>query len=202
MKLIVIISGNGSNFKSLYNSSSVYGYEISKIISSSNNALGNDFAIKNNINLSVINRKDYDNKKIFEDSLLKSIFDIDFDIICLAGFMYILSQDFIEYIYKMHKKIINIHPSLLPSFKGLNAQKQAFEAGVTIAGCTVHHVDQYLDNGEIILQGAVPVLSDDTMESLRERILKMEHLCYPKAIAKLMGIHKNNDSLFYNILPK
>ncbi|MDH5647487.1 MAG: formyltransferase family protein, partial [Candidatus Heimdallarchaeota archaeon] len=134
MKLIVIISGNGSNFKSLYNSSSVYGYEISKIISSSNNALGNDFAIKNNINLSVINRKDYDNKKIFEDSLLKSIFDIDFDIICLAGFMYILSQDFIEYIYKMHKKIINIHPSLLPSFKGLNAQKQAFEAGVTIAG--------------------------------------------------------------------
>ena len=101
------------------------------------------------------------------------------DLICLAGFMSILPKKFIE---SWNHKIINIHPSLLPSFKGLHAQKQAYQAGVKIAGCTVHYVYPELDAGPIIMQGAVPVLGSDTLDSLTERILSLEHKCYSEAV--------------------
>jgi len=101
------------------------------------------------------------------------------ELVCLAGYMRLLSPSFVA---AFPDRIINIHPSLLPDFKGLDAQNQALEAGVTVSGCTVHYVDEHLDNGDIIVQRKVPVLHDDTVETLSERILQVEHSAYVEAV--------------------
>lgn len=101
-------------------------------------------------------------------------------LVCLAGFMRIITPEFVRQ-YKM--RILNIHPALLPSFPGLNAQKQALQYGIKVSGCTVHFVDEGVDSGPVILQGTVPVLDDDTEDSLSERILELEHKLYPQAVA-------------------
>jgi phosphoribosylglycinamide formyltransferase-1 len=106
------------------------------------------------------------------------------DLVCLAGFMRLLSAHFVR---EFPQRILNIHPSLLPAFPGLDAQYQALQHGVKIAGCTVHFVDEHLDAGPIILQAAVPVLDDDTVESLSARILKEEHRIYSEAIAMVLS---------------
>ncbi len=106
------------------------------------------------------------------------------DLICLAGYMRLLSPKFIQ---EFHQRILNIHPSLLPAFPGLDAQKQALDYGVKVTGCTVHFVDEHLDHGPIVVQRAVLVHDDDTVESLSARILKEEHVAYTEAIAKVLA---------------
>ena len=125
-------------------------------------------------------RKQFDSKAAFEAYILKEIAPYKADIICLAGFMRLLSGDFISH---YEHKIINIHPALLPSFRGLHAQGQAVAAGVKIAGCTVHFVVPDMDAGPIILQSAVPVLEDDTEDTLAARILTKEHPTFVKAVS-------------------
>ena len=125
----------------------------------------------------------YPNRKSYDQALIDKLKVAAIDLICLAGYMRILGE---EFIFNFSRKIINIHPSLLPAFPGLNAQKQAIEYGVKFSGCTVHFVDAGVDSGPIILQTAVPVYDNDCEESLSERILKQEHYLYPKAIAMII----------------
>ncbi|MBQ4875533.1 MAG: phosphoribosylglycinamide formyltransferase [Rickettsiaceae bacterium H1] len=174
-EIAVFISGRGSNLGNLINECKKFSYpaKIECVISSKNAARGIEIAEKQNIPVFILQKKDY------EDDLNKILNFFNIKIICLAGFMKILSSKFVK---TWKNKIINIHPSLLPSFKGLKAQQQALDAGVKITGCTVHYVDSQLDNGKIIMQLAVPVLKKDTVESLSDRILIAEHKCYPKAL--------------------
>jgi phosphoribosylglycinamide formyltransferase-1 len=126
--------------------------------------------------------KEFNNRADYDRALAQYLLDKGVDTVCLAGFMRILGSEFVS---KFPGRILNIHPSLLPAFSGLNAQKQALEHGVKISGCTVHFVDEGLDSGPIILQKAVPVLADDTVESLSSRILVEEHKIYPLALELL-----------------
>ncbi|AHX05801.1 phosphoribosylglycinamide formyltransferase [Ehrlichia chaffeensis str. Osceola] len=155
--------------------------EVSCVISNNPKANGLLIAQKQNIKTFVVQGRPLDFDSI--DSILRQH---QVDLICLAGFMSIVPEGFIN---KWFHKIINIHPSLLPSFKGLNAQSQALKAGVKIAGCTVHYVYPEVDGGPIIVQAAVPVFSSDNLTDLSERILKMEHICYPKAV-KLIALNQ------------
>lgn len=155
--------------------------EVSCVISNNPNANGLLIAQKNNIKTFVVQGRPLDFDAI--DGILK---EHKVDLVCLAGFMSIVPEKFIN---KWLHKVINIHPSLLPSFKGLNAQAQALKAGVKIAGCTVHYVYPEVDGGPIIIQAAVPVFSSDTVADLSSRILQMEYICYPKAV-KLIALNQ------------
>ena len=176
LKLGILISGRGSNMQALINACARDDFpaEVSCVISNNPNANGLLIAQKSNIKTFVLQGRPLDFDVI--DSILK---DYQVDLVCLAGFMSIVPENFIN---RWFHKVINIHPSLLPSFKGLNAQSQALKAGVKIAGCTVHYVYPEVDGGPIIMQAAVPVFSSDSVVDLSNRILKMEHLCYPKAV--------------------
>jgi phosphoribosylglycinamide formyltransferase-1 len=118
-------------------------------------------------------------REAYDRALIEELRKYDVDLICLAGYMRMLSAGFVR---QFPNRILNIHPSLLPAFPGLDAQRQALEYGVKISGCTVHFVDEYLDAGPVLLQAAVPVLDDDTVESLSARILEEEHRIYSEAI--------------------
>ena len=135
-----------------------------------------------NIKTKIINQKDYESKKIFENALSNTLKNQNVDLVCLAGFMSILSKNFLK---DWNRKVINIHPSLLPSFRGKNAVKQALEQRVKTAGCSVHFVDEGIDTGEIISQEKVPVSSNDDEETLGKKILKKEHVLYIKVIKEL-----------------
>ncbi|OIF97460.1 phosphoribosylglycinamide formyltransferase, partial [Acinetobacter baumannii] len=127
----------------------------------------------------VIKRKDFQSKEEFEKAIVKALKDAEVDLVVLAGFMRILSNTFLSH---FPMKVINIHPSLIPAFQGLHAQRQALEYGVRITGCTVHFVTEELDNGPVIAQACVPVLPEDTEESLSKRILNYEHRILPQVI--------------------
>ncbi|WP_148686867.1 phosphoribosylglycinamide formyltransferase [Candidatus Nitrosocosmicus hydrocola] len=186
--LAILISGRGSNMKSILRaikSGEIDGIKNVLVISNRPNAPGleiasKEFGIKTSIVLPDENGQTFDEKLIVELQR-NDIFEHN-SIICLAGYMRILSPEFVK-IYK--NKIINIHPSLLPSFKGLNAQKQALIAGVKVTGCTVHLVDDGIDTGPILLQKCVPVYDADTIDSLSARILVEEHEIYVKALKLL-----------------
>ena len=176
----ILLSGRGSNFEAIANSiaSGRLEAEITAVISNRPEALGLEIARERGLPAILmpskgIAREDYDRTVIAE------LQRRNVDLICLAGFMRLLSAEFCR---AFPMRILNIHPSLLPSFPGLDAQKQALEHGVKITGCTVHFVDELLDAGPIVLQAAVPVLDDDTVETLSERILAEEHRIYSEAI--------------------
>lgn len=178
-----MISGNGSNLKNIIDiikKNDHYPAKISLVISNKISAYGLNFAKSNNINTYVCEEKDI---LIFENSISDILKDYQIDLICLAGFMRILSNSFIQ---KWENKIINIHPSLLPSFKGLHTHQQALLAGVKFTGCTIHHVNAELDSGKIITQGIIPILNNDTVHTLSKRVLQIEHKCYPIAIKKVL----------------
>ncbi|MEO0392928.1 MAG: phosphoribosylglycinamide formyltransferase [Pseudomonadota bacterium] len=183
-KVGVLISGRGSNLQSLIDASGAEHYpaEIVLVISDKADAKGLERAAKAGIPTLTIQREDYDTKAAFEAALDQALKDAAVDITCLAGFMRLLSSQFVE---SWLGRLINIHPSLLPAFKGLDAQGQALKAGVRIAGCTVHFVTADMDAGPIIQQASVPVLTDDTQASLSDRILTLEHRIYPEALAML-----------------
>ncbi len=181
--IAVFISGNGSNLKNLIEHSLKKNskFKISLVISNKSNAKGLGYAKKFKIKKRVIN---YLNIKKAEKKILNELKKIKIDLICLAGFMKILSSSFIR---EFKGKIINIHPSLLPKYRGLNTHQRALNNNEKYSGCTVHYVNSKLDDGKIILQKQVQIFKNDTTDKLSRRILKQEHILYPKAIKKILS---------------
>ena len=183
LRVSVFISGRGTNLKSLINFSKRKNspIKIVLIITNNKNAKGLYFAKKNKIKFLIINYK----KKIkAENKILLNLKSHNINFICLSGFMKILSKKIIN-IYK--NRILNIHPSLLPKYKGLNTHKRVIKNKEKFTGCTVHLVNSKLDSGKIILQKKVRVLKKDSENSLFKRVLKIENLIYPKAIKKFIN---------------
>ncbi len=184
-RIAVFISGRGSNFMALHENIKkgiIKDAEISVVFSNKEDAKGLDYAKKENIEVIVIPSKDYNNRQEYDKKIVEALKPYNIDLICLAGYMRIVTHELIK---AYENKIINIHPALLPSFKGLHAQKQALEYGVKYSGCTVHFVDDGMDSGAIILQKIVEVYDDDTEDTLSERILKQEHIAYSEAVSLL-----------------
>ena len=180
-KLAVLVSGHGSNLQAIIDSidREELDAHLSIVISNTKDAMALKRAEKHGIKTIFIDPSTYLNSKEYDKALVLKLKEFSIDLICLAGYMRILGEEVIQ---TFEKKIINIHPSLLPAFPGLNAQKQAINHGVKFSGCTVHFVDSGVDSGPIILQTVVPVYDNDDEKSLSKRILEQEHYLYPKAI--------------------
>jgi phosphoribosylglycinamide formyltransferase 1 len=179
-RLAILISGRGSNFAAIATNVAVgtIPAEIAMVVSNRPEAAGLATARRLGIPSAVIPSKGLD-REVYDRMVIEELESQRVDLVCLAGFMRLLSARFIR---QFPQRILNIHPSLLPAFPGLDAQRQAFEHGVKITGCTVHFVDEQLDAGPIILQSAVPVFDGDTVDTLAARILAEEHRIYSEAI--------------------
>ena len=177
----VLVSGRGSNLQAVLDriADGYLPLEIGVVISDKADAYALERAANVGIKTVVVARKDCASKEEFEDRIHAALVEAGCELVVLAGFMRILSCNFVS---KWHNKIINIHPALLPSFPGLDGQGQALEYGVKFTGCTVHFVDEGTDTGPIILQKVVPVLDDDTHDTLAARILEQEHKAMPEAL--------------------
>lgn len=180
-KIGVLVSGRGSNLQAIMDriADGYLPLDIKIVISDKADALALKRAEAAGILTAVVSRKDCASKEEFENKIHQALAEAGCELVVLAGFMRILSGNFVN---KWPVKIVNIHPALLPSFPGLDAQGQAVNYGVKISGCTVHFVDEGTDSGPIILQKAVPVLDDDTEETLAARILEQEHKAMPEAL--------------------
>lgn len=184
LKMVVLASGRGSNFIAIadaVNAGQIDG-RIEAVLSDKAEAKVLTHAKKRGIPARAITRTDYESMATYEEDLLKVIESYEADVLVLAGYMRIIGGDFLK---ALKIPVLNIHPSLLPAFPGLSAQKQAIDYGVQIAGCTVHYVDESLDGGPIIAQKAVDVLPNDDEESLSMRILVEEHKLYPEVLAAM-----------------
>ena len=181
LKVAVLISGRGSNLQALLDACAEPGFpaEIVLVISNIAGAYGLERAKLAGVPSLVIDHKAYPTREAFDADMDKAIRAAGAELICLAGFMRLLSQGFSE---AWNGKMINVHPALLPSFKGLHTHRKALDAGVKLHGCTVHFVTPELDDGPIIVQAAVPVLSTDDEDSLAHRVLEQEHKAYPLAL--------------------
>jgi phosphoribosylglycinamide formyltransferase 1 len=184
-RLGILLSGRGSNFEAIADSVAAgrIDAEIAIVISNRPQARGLEVAQQRGLPAVCIPSKGMD-REIYDALLIQELKKRAVDLVCLAGFMRMLSAGFVR---QFPQRILNIHPSLLPAFPGLEAQHQALQHGVKISGCTVHFVDEYLDAGPIILQAAVPVLDDDTEETLSARILREEHRIYSEAIRRVLS---------------
>jgi phosphoribosylglycinamide formyltransferase-1 len=181
VKIAVLVSGRGSNLQTIINSIEngyVKNAEINVVISNKRDAYALERGRNQGISTVFLDPSGCDNAK-YDLKILVVLKQYEIDLLLLAGYFQLLGPEIIE---AYRNRILNIHPSLLPSFKGLHAQKQALEYGVKITGCTVHFVDEGLDSGPIILQSCVPVLQGDTEETLTARILDQEHIIYPEAV--------------------
>lgn len=180
MRLGILISGRGSNFEAIANSIArrKLDAEIAIVISNRANAPGLEIARERGIPVRVIASQGMD-REAYDRIVVEELKIHEVELVCLAGFMRLLSAHFVR---SFPDRVMNIHPSLLPAFPGLDAQRQALEHGVKITGCTVHFVDEFLDSGPIVLQAAVPVLDADSVETLSARILAQEHVIYSRAI--------------------
>jgi len=181
LKVAVLVSGRGSNLQALMDACAQTDFpaEIVTVISNIPDVFGLERASQANIATAVVNHKEFDGRESFETALQAAILQSDADLICLAGFMRILTAGFVN---RWRDRLLNIHPSLLPAFKGLHVHEQALAAGVKVSGCTVHFVVPDMDSGPIIVQEAVPVLPGDNPDALAARILEAEHRCYPQAL--------------------
>ena len=181
----VLISGRGSNMQAILDAvrQGELEAQVGIVVSNVATAAGLSRAKEAGVPTVVIDHKNFTSREEFDGAVVDELKKREVDVVCLAGFMRLLSSFFVR---AFPGRILNIHPSLLPSFPGLNAQRQALEHGVKVSGCTVHIVDEELDHGPIVLQTAVPVKDDDTEETLSARILKEEHRAYPKAIRLLL----------------
>lgn len=180
-KIGVLVSGRGSNLQAIMDriADGYLQLEIAVVISDKADALALKRAEDAGIPTVIVARKECESKEEFEDKIHAALIAAGCELVVLAGFMRLLSGNFVN---RWQHKIINIHPALLPSFPGLDAQGQAVDYGVKISGCTVHFVDEGTDSGPIILQKAVPVMDDDTEETLAARILEQEHKSMPEAL--------------------
>ncbi|TYB32889.1 MAG: phosphoribosylglycinamide formyltransferase [Flexistipes sinusarabici] len=180
--IAVLLSGRGSNFKAIYNSIEA-GYivnaRIKAVVSNKAEAPGLQFAKDRCLSSYFVNPSEFESRTAYDTEIIDILKSKGIDLVCLAGYMRLLSAKFVD---TFKNRIMNIHPSLLPAFPGLNAQKQALEYGVKISGCTVHFVDKELDHGPIILQKAVEIKGNDTVKDVSERILIEEHKIYPEAV--------------------
>ncbi|MDY6820789.1 MAG: phosphoribosylglycinamide formyltransferase [Deferribacterota bacterium] len=180
INIAVFISGRGSNFKAINESiknNYINNGKIVLLISNNEKALGLKYAYENKIQTKILSKHLAKDQR--DNEILHTLKEHNIHLVCLAGYMSIIGKSIVN---TYHNRIMNIHPSLLPSFPGLNAQKQALDYGVKITGCTLHFVDHLVDHGPIILQHAVHVEDSDDVTSLSDRILKYEHIIYPKGI--------------------
>ncbi len=177
----ILISGNGSNFQAIIDAieKKRLDAEVRVVVSNREDAYGLVRAQKHGVPTEIVDHRKFPSREAFDQHLIERFKDRQVELVVLAGFMRLLSADFV---HAFSNRIMNIHPALLPAFPGLHVQRKAVEAGVRISGCTVHFVNEECDQGPIIIQAVVPVFSDDSEESLSARILKEEHRIYPKAI--------------------
>lgn len=184
-RLGILLSGRGSNFEAIAQNIAAGSIdaEIAIVIGNRPEARGLEIARERGLPYVCLPSKGLD-RTVYDAMLAEELKRHTVDLVCLAGYMRLLSAGFIR---EFPGRVLNIHPSLLPSFPGLDAQHQALEHGVKVTGCTVHFVDEYLDAGPIIAQAAVPVLDDDCVETLSARILKEEHRIYSEAIRQVLG---------------
>lgn len=180
--IVVLISGKGTNLQALIDASHRSSYKISAVISSTAKAIGLNRAKISGIDTYVIEQESFNSKLEFEESLATRISEINPKLIVLAGFMKVLSPQFVKL---FRGKVINIHPSLLPEYPGLNTHQRVLEDKKKIHGVSVHLVTEDLDGGPVIAQDAVYVRPDDTVESLAKRVLEREHIIYPKVVESL-----------------
>ena len=180
-KVAVLISGRGSNMTALIKAAFEPDYpaQIALVISNKASAAGLKTAEEMGIPTKVIRAKNYETREEFDEAIQRTLEKNGIELVCLAGFMRIITPGFVK---KWAGRMINIHPSLLPSFKGLDTHKRALTNGIKIHGCTVHFVSEEMDDGPIIIQAAVPVLDEDTEETLSARVLEKEHEIYPQAL--------------------
>ncbi|AAC06974.1 phosphoribosylglycinamide formyltransferase [Aquifex aeolicus] len=181
LKIGVLVSGRGSNLQAIIDAieSGKVNASIELVISDNPKAYAIERCKKHNVECKVIQRKEFPSKKEFEERMALELKKKGVELVVLAGFMRILSHNFLKY---FPNKVINIHPSLIPAFQGLHAQKQAVEFGVKFSGCTVHIVDESVDAGPVIVQAVVPVLPEDDENTLADRILKWEHKILPQTV--------------------
>lgn len=177
----VLISGRGSNLKALIDACAHEDFpaQVVMVISNKADAPGLQFAKSANIPSQIIEHKAYETREDFDTALQDVLQDAGVELLCGAGFMRLLTDEFVD---AWRDRMLNIHPSLLPSFKGINVHQRVLESGARISGCTVHFVRSEMDSGPIIAQAAVPVLMNDTPETLADRILVAEHQLYPMAL--------------------
>jgi phosphoribosylglycinamide formyltransferase 1 len=180
-KLAVLVSGRGSNLQAIIDNIERNNLkaEISLILSNVPDTYALQRGKKHGLESVFLNPKNFSSRDDYEKKMIELLQSKSIDLVCLAGFMRILGKKFIE---AFSGKIINIHPSLLPAFPGLNVQEKALEHGAKFSGCTVHFVNEKVDDGAIILQAIVPILDEDDAQSLSDRILEQEHIIYPEAI--------------------
>lgn len=184
MKIGILISGRGSNMEAITKAvldRTIPDSEVVVVISDRSKAAGLEKARALGVEAVAITRRGRERDE-HDAEIVEALRSREVELVCLAGYMRLLSADFVR---AFPERIVNIHPSLLPSFKGLDAQGQAIEYGVKVSGCTVHFVDEHLDHGAIILQKPVEVLDDDTAETLSERILEFEHESYVEAVRRV-----------------
>lgn len=184
----IMLSGRGSNFEAIADaveSGAIPNAEIVAVLSDVPDARGLETARRRGLPAFAFDRSTYASRAAFESDVSAALDRARAELVCLAGFMRILSADFVA---RRRGRILNIHPSLLPDFRGLEPQRRALEAGVKQAGCTVHIVDEGTDTGPIVLRKIVSVMPNDSVESLSARILEQEHRAYPEAIARVLSI--------------
>ena len=185
MRVVCLISGGGTNLQALidWQTKGLLGdAAIVSVISNVASAYGLERAKKASIPTAVLSHREYSDRLLFDQALRSLIDRYDPDLVVLAGFMRILTAEFVTH---YHRRLINIHPSLLPKYKGLDTHRRALDAGDTVAGATVHWVTEALDAGDIIQQIEVPIVADDSEESLKARVLEAEHTLYPSVIRDL-----------------
>ena len=180
-KIAVLVSGGGSNLQSIIDSveSGYLNIQIAVVLSNKEDSYGLTRAKNHGIPTQVVSHGDFNSREDFENRLIHVLDGYDVEMVVLAGFMRVLTPLFVNH---YHHRIINIHPAILPAFPGTHAQKQALDYGVRFSGCTTHFVDEGTDTGPIIIQAIVPVLPDDTEESLGLRILREEHRIFPESL--------------------
>jgi phosphoribosylglycinamide formyltransferase-1 len=188
-KLGILLSGRGSNFLAIHRAIAdgrIRDAEIAVVISNKPEAPGLEAARSLGLTALTIPQegKGQAARELHDTKMIAALTDYQVDLVCLAGYMRIITPAFVE---AFPNRILNVHPSLLPAFPGLDAQHQAFEYGAKVAGCTVHFVDEAVDHGVIVLQKTVPVLDEDTAETLSARILEQEHIAYPEAISRVLS---------------
>ena len=180
-KLVILISGRGSNMEAIVRACSREGWpaQVAAVIASRPDAAGLEFAASHGIATAVVDHRQFPDRESFDAALARQIDAFAPDLVALAGFMRVLTPGFVD---RYAGRMLNVHPSLLPSFAGLKTHQQALDAGVRLHGASVHFVTSQLDHGPIVVQSAVPVLNGDDAAALAERVLATEHIIYPRAV--------------------
>ncbi len=181
--IVILISGRGSNMQAIVNAA-IPDARIAAVLSNSETAAGLAWAAERGIATDSLNHKDFPSRLAFDQAMVEKIDVYQPDLVVLAGFMRILTPEFCAH---YSNRLINIHPSILPSFTGLHTHERALEAGCRVAGCTIHFVTPELDCGPIISQGIVPILDGDTPDDIAARVLTVEHRLFPQAVADFVA---------------